>query len=263
MSAAAAAPLGGVIVALGGLLAPSLVVALLGLAVAACLMPRGSRDRPAQRVAALAEPGPAMPVRVLPYDGAAARPPGNGVPTQSGPVSAPAAAAAEQRTTPAELFWDLVFVFAVTQVTTLLYNDLSWAGFGRAMLVLGLIWWAWSGFVWATNAQDPNEPRVQSVLFLVMVLTFIVALSIPGAFSNEATLFAAAYAGVRLLHLGLYVDASRRGNASRAAIAGFAVTVALGMALLVVGSRVGDPRPHLAVDHRRGDRLRGTRLAHA
>jgi len=156
-------------------------------------------------------------------------------------VSAPDAAAAEQRTTPAELFWDLVFVFAVTQVTTLLYNDLSWAGFGRAMLVLALIWWAWSGFVWATNAQDPNEPRVRSMLFLAMVLTFVVALSLPGAFSNEATLFATAYAGVRLLHLGLYVDASRRGNASRAAIAGFAVTVALGMALLVVGSRVGDP----------------------
>jgi low temperature requirement protein LtrA len=156
-------------------------------------------------------------------------------------VSAPDAATAEQRTTPAELFWDLVFVFAVTQVTTLLYKDLSWAGFGRAMLVLALVWWAWSAFVWATNAHDPNDPPVRGVLFAAMILTFIVALALPNAFGEEATVFAVAYAGVRLLHLALYVEASRRGDASLAAIAGFAVTVAIGMALLVVGSLTGDP----------------------
>jgi low temperature requirement protein LtrA len=156
-------------------------------------------------------------------------------------VPAPDAAAAEQRTTPAELFWDLVFVFAITQVTLLLYEDLSWAGFGRAMLVLALVWWSWSAFVWATNAHDPNDPPVRGVLFLAMILTFIVALSLPQAFGEQATVFALAYTGVRLLHLGLYVDASRRGQASLAAIAGFAVTVVTGMALLVIGSRIGDP----------------------
>jgi low temperature requirement protein LtrA len=155
-------------------------------------------------------------------------------------VPAPDAAAAEQRTTPAELFWDLVFVFAVTQVTTLLYKDLSWAGFGRAMLVLALVWWAWSAFVWATNAHDPNDPPVRGVLFVAMILTFIVALALPKAFGEEAMVFAVAYAGVRLLHLALYVEASRRGDASLAAIAGFAVTVAIGMALLIVGSLAGD-----------------------
>ena len=60
----------------------------------------------------------------------------------------------ERRTSPVELLWDLVFVFAITQVTTLLSRDLTWAGFGRAMLVLALVWWAWSAFVWAANAQD-------------------------------------------------------------------------------------------------------------
>jgi len=151
------------------------------------------------------------------------------------------AAAAEQRTTPVELFWDLVFVFAVTQVTTLLYDDLTWAGFGRAMLVLALVWWAWSAFVWMTNAHDPNDPPVRALLFLAMILTFIVALALPNAFGEDAAVFAVAYAGVRLVHLGLYVEASRRGSASLAAIAGFAITVAAGMALLVVGSLVGDP----------------------
>jgi low temperature requirement protein LtrA len=110
-------------------------------------------------------------------------------------------AAAERSTTPVELLWDLVFVFAVTLVTTLLSHDLSWSGLGRAMLVLALMWWAWSA-------------RVRSRRHAV----------------------AATYALVRLLHLGLYIDASRRGNASLAAIAGFAVTVAIGMALLVGGS---------------------------
>jgi low temperature requirement protein LtrA len=143
---------------------------------------------------------------------------------------------AERRTSSIELFWDLVFVFAVTQVTGLLAHDLSWAGFGRSMLVLALIWWAWSAFVWATNAQDPDALLFRGVLFLSTALIFVTGLALPHAFGDDGTIFAVAYAGVRFLHLGLYVDASRRGNASMAAITGFAVTVTIGMALLVAGS---------------------------
>ena len=69
------------------------------------------------------------------------------------------AAAEERRTSPVELLWDLVFVFAITQVTTLLASDLTWRGFGRSMLVLALVWWAWSAFVWAANARRPTRPR--------------------------------------------------------------------------------------------------------
>ena len=92
------------------------------------------------------------------------------VTTSAGPATTsaePAATSAEQaatspslderRTSPLELLWDLVFVFAITQVTTLLANHLTWAGFGRSMLVLALIWWAWSAFVWAANAQASTE----------------------------------------------------------------------------------------------------------
>jgi low temperature requirement protein LtrA len=145
----------------------------------------------------------------------------------------------ERATTPVELLWDLVFVFAVTQVTTLLRSELSWAGFGRSMLVLALVWWAWSAFVWATNAQDPDGAVFRGVLLLATALIFIAGLALPQAFGREGTLFAVAYAGVRFLHLALYVDASRRGNASLAAIAGFATTVAIGMALLIAGSFAG------------------------
>ena len=145
-------------------------------------------------------------------------------------------AAAERRTTPVELLWDLVFVFAVTQVTLLLYHDLSWGGLGRGLLVLALVWWAWSAFVWVTNVHDPSSRPVRLVLFAGMILTFIVALALPEAFGDDAALFAVAYAGVRMLHLGLYADASRRGDASWASIAGFAVTVVVGMALLIAGA---------------------------
>jgi low temperature requirement protein LtrA len=142
----------------------------------------------------------------------------------------------ERRTTPVELLWDLVFAFAVTRVTTLLSADLSWAGFGHAMLALALVWWAWSAFAWATNAQDPDAAVFRGILLLATVLIFVTGLALPHAFGRDATLFACTYAGVRILHLALYVDASRRGNASLAAIIGFAITVAIGVALLVAGS---------------------------
>jgi low temperature requirement protein LtrA len=142
----------------------------------------------------------------------------------------------ERRTSPVELLWDLVFVFAVTQVTTLLSRDLSWTGFGHGMLVLALMWWAWSAFVWAANAEPEESRALRGLLLLGMVLIFVAGLSLPHAFGDRATLFACSYAGVRLLHLVLYAHASWRGSASWSAIAGFATTVVIGMVLLVAGS---------------------------
>jgi low temperature requirement protein LtrA len=150
-------------------------------------------------------------------------------------VSAAPQAFEERRTSSVELLWDLVFVFAVTQVTTLLARELSWAGLGRAMLVLALMWWAWSAFVWAANAATATAV-LRAVLLAAMVAIFVAGVAIPRVFGDEATLFAATYAAVRLLHLALYADASRRGDASWSAIAGFAVTVLTGMALLLAGS---------------------------
>jgi low temperature requirement protein LtrA len=146
----------------------------------------------------------------------------------------------ERRTSPVELLWDLVFVFAVTQVTTLLSRDLSWSGFGHGMLVLALMWWAWSAYVWAANAEQEESRVLRGVLLLGMVLIFIAGLSLPHAFGDRAAVFACSYAGVRLLHLGLYAHASRRGRAAWSAIVGFAVTVAVGMTLLIGGSFLGE-----------------------
>lgn len=148
----------------------------------------------------------------------------------------PPEVAVERRTAPVELLWDLVFVFAITQVTTLLFRDLTWAGFGRAMLVLALVWWAWSAFVWAANAQAENSATMRLCLLISSVSIFVSGLSIPHAFGDEGTLFAVSYAIVRFLHLALYLDASRRGNAAWSSMVGFMVTITIGMVLLLGGS---------------------------
>ena len=159
-------------------------------------------------------------------------------PAADPPVAATADATelAEHRTTPVELLWDLVFVFAVTEVSSLMSHDLTWGWFARSMLVLALVWWAWSAFVWAANAQNATSGTVRACLLISTAVIFITGLSVPGAFGSDGTVFAVSYAIVRFLHLALYADASRKGNASWSAIAGFAVTVAIGMALLIVGS---------------------------
>lgn len=146
----------------------------------------------------------------------------------------------ERRASAVELLWDLVFVFAITQVTALMAHDPTWGRFAEGMLLLALVWWAWSAFVWAANAEDPDSRALRGYLLAATVLIFIVGLALPQAFSREALLFACAYALVRFLHLALYIDASRKGNAQWSAIAGFAVTVVIGMVLLIAGAALLD-----------------------
>ena len=146
------------------------------------------------------------------------------------------AAPRERRTSPVELLWDLVFAFAVTQVVTLLARDPTWGGFGRSMLALALVWWAWSAFVWVANAFDDEARELRLVLLVAMGFIFVAGLALPHAFEQRGTLFAVSYAVVRFLHLALYAQASRAGRAQWSAIAGFAITVVVGMALLIAGS---------------------------
>lgn len=104
------------------------------------------------------------------------------------------------------------------------------------MLVLALIWWAWSAFVWAANATDPNGLELREALVVSLVSIFIAGLAVPHAFGDDATVFVISYAIVRFIHLGLYTHASRRGNASWSAIVGFGSATTVGMALLIAGS---------------------------
>src|SRR5829696_1036189 len=109
----------------------------------------------------------------------------------------------EHEVTPLELFFDLTFVFAMTQVTILLADDPTWAGVFRGMLVLAALWWAWSAYAWLTSATDVDEGGVRLVMLASMGGMFGVALAVPGAFADDAVLFGAAYLLVRLLHLVL------------------------------------------------------------
>jgi low temperature requirement protein LtrA len=74
----------------------------------------------------------------------------------------------EQRVTPLELFFDLVYVYAITQVTLLMSDDPTWHGLGRGLLVLAALWWAWTGYAWLTNTLEPEEGAVRAGMFGAM-----------------------------------------------------------------------------------------------
>ncbi len=115
----------------------------------------------------------------------------------------------EHRVTPRELFFDLVFVFAFTQVATLLADDPTFAGIGRGVLVLGALWWAWAAYAWLTNIVDPEEEVVGAALLFALIAMFIAALAVPGVFEDDGVLFGAAFFVVCLLHATLYAVAGR------------------------------------------------------
>jgi low temperature requirement protein LtrA len=124
----------------------------------------------------------------------------------------------EQRTTPLELFYDLVFVFAITQVSHLLLENLSWDGAGHAVLALLVVWWAWNYTTWVTNELDPDSIAVRLVLIGVMLGSLVMAVAIPEAFGEYGLLFAASYVAIQVgRHTFLTFVASERGTLEREA----------------------------------------------
>ncbi|MFG3420680.1 low temperature requirement protein A [Micromonospora sp. NPDC047730] len=117
--------------------------------------------------------------------------------------------------TPLELFFDLVFVYALTQVTALMADDLTGRGLLRGLLVLALLWWCWCCYAWLGNTVRADEGVVRVALFAVMAAMFVVAVTIPEAFDDlpgglsGPVVFAACYLVVRVLHLVIYWHAAR------------------------------------------------------
>jgi low temperature requirement protein LtrA len=142
----------------------------------------------------------------------------------------------ESRVTPLELFFDLVFVLALTQCTALMAADPTWQGLAQGMLVLGVMWWSWVGYAWLTSVVDPEEGSVRLVMLAAMAALLVVALCVPGAFGDEALLLACAYFVVRFSQIGLFVMASRDDPGLRHSVAGLAISTAIGTGLLVVAS---------------------------
>jgi low temperature requirement protein LtrA len=140
----------------------------------------------------------------------------------------------EQRVTPLELFFDLVFVFAFTQVTALMAADpVRWTSVGEGMLVLATIWWTWSAYGWLTNTIDPEEVVARLSIFLAMAAMLVCALAIPEAFDDYGVLFACAFFVVRTIHILLYAYGSPSVDVLQA-VKGLIPGVGLACALLVV-----------------------------
>src|SRR5215510_5099454 len=97
------------------------------------------------------------------------------------------------RVTYVELFFDLVFVFAVTQLSHSLVKHLDLAGALQTLLLLLAVWWVWIYTCWFTNWIDPDKPAPRVMLFLLMFAGLMLSASIPNAFRQEALLFACAY----------------------------------------------------------------------
>jgi low temperature requirement protein LtrA len=146
----------------------------------------------------------------------------------------------EDRVMPLELFFDLVFVLAITQCTTLMSNDPTWAGLGKGTLVLGLLWWTWVGYAWLTSVLDPEEGAVRIALFAAMAGLLIGAISVPEAFGGLAFEFALAYGLVRAAQIGLFLLASRDDPALRRSIWGLAVGTAIGVGMVIAGAFLDD-----------------------
>jgi low temperature requirement protein LtrA len=145
----------------------------------------------------------------------------------------------EQRVTPLELFFDLVFVFAFTQVTTVLSDNPTWSGLGHGLLILGVLWWAWAAYAWLTNTVDAEVGAVWGAMLVAMAAMFVAALTVPDAFGSHGVLFGVAFLIVNAMHLTLYALSARGDPDLLAAVLRVAPSALLGAALIIVAGFVG------------------------
>jgi low temperature requirement protein LtrA len=145
----------------------------------------------------------------------------------------------EQRVTPLELFFDLVFVFGFTQVTTLLLDHVSWGGLGRGLLVLAVLWWAWASYAWLTNTVDAEAGRVMAVILVAIGAMFVAALAVPEAFGSHRLVFGLALLVVLATFIGLFALAGRDEPDLLAAVLRMSRTTVLGGGLILAAAFVG------------------------
>jgi low temperature requirement protein LtrA len=145
--------------------------------------------------------------------------------------------------TPLELFFDLVFVFALTQVTAFMADELSWQGILRGVLVIMLLWWAWTGYAWLANVASADERPIKLAILAGMAAMFILALCIPEAFDDAPggldgpVVLAVCYLLFRLMHLVMFLIISREDAGLRAQVLRFALSVAVSSVVLLVASQ--------------------------
>ena len=108
-----------------------------------------------------------------------------------------------------ELFFDLVFVFAFTQVSLLLEETPTWIGLLQGTLILGALWWAWNGYAWLTNTLDPERGVVRLTMFLAAAAALVASLAVPNAFGETGLVFGVAFLILRLQSLTLLAISGR------------------------------------------------------
>ena len=144
----------------------------------------------------------------------------------------------EQRVSPLELFFDLVFVFAFTQVTTLLSSNPTWSGLEDALLLLTALWWAWAAYAWLTNAVDPAEGLVWGTMLVASGAMFVGALAVPEAFGGHGVVFGVAFLIVALMQISLYALSARDDPDLLTAIVRIAPSSIAGAALIAAAGFV-------------------------
>jgi low temperature requirement protein LtrA len=154
----------------------------------------------------------------------------------------------DQRVTPLELFFDLVFVFGFTQVTTVLSDEPTWAGLGHGLLILAALWWAWAAYAWLTNKVDPGVGAVWGAILVAMAAMFVAALAVPDAFGRHGVVFGVAFLIVNIMYLTLYALGARDDRDLLAAILRSAPSALAGAGLILAAGFVdGRLRPVLWV----------------
>ena len=144
----------------------------------------------------------------------------------------------EQRVTPLELFFDLVFVFAFTQVTAVLSKNPTWSGMLHAVLVLAVLWWAWASYAWLTNVADPGQALVWGTIIVASGAMFIAALAVPQAFGDHGVVFGVAFLVVAAMQLALYTLSARGDHDLLKAVLRTAPSSLAGAALILVAGFV-------------------------
>jgi low temperature requirement protein LtrA len=156
----------------------------------------------------------------------------------------PSEARSGERVTSLELFFDLVFVFGFTQVTTVLSDDPTWSGLGHGLLILAALWWAWAAYAWLTNTADPDEGGVWGAMLVAMAAMFVAALAVPETFGRHGVVFGVAFLIVNVMHLALYALTARDDKDLLTAILRTAPTSLTGAALIIAaGFAHGGLRP--------------------
>jgi low temperature requirement protein LtrA len=145
-----------------------------------------------------------------------------------------------------ELFFDLTFVFAMSQVTHLMLHDISWQGFGRGVIALLALWWAWVCYAWLTNMFEIARVIHMTLIIFAMAAMLIAVIALPTAFTTGALVFALALLAVRVINAGLFIaSASRDEDELASAIRRLVPGLLVGPALIVAGAFFDSPHREL------------------